>query len=217
MTDASAGADESSWGDSRWQERRVSAVCDLSPSVPSRRRKRRGSGCITVSAFVRPPVCGGRLAARGGLHGRVVRASRAKGAHQTLGSGEADIAGDFTTQLTIQLDRGTPIVVLGGIHVGCFELFGTERVRTVRDLKRKTVGVRGLDTPPHKFLSSLGPTLAWILAKTSSGLRGRQASRCASLAAAINLTGRVRVLFRPLAAKGRDLVTRTELGPSHAA
>jgi NitT/TauT family transport system substrate-binding protein len=78
-----------------------------------------------------------------------------KGLYQTLGSGEADIAGDFAPQLIIQLDRGTPIVVLGGIHVGCFELFGTERVQKIRDLKGKTVGVRGLDTPPHTFLSSM--------------------------------------------------------------
>jgi NitT/TauT family transport system substrate-binding protein len=78
-----------------------------------------------------------------------------KGFYQALGSGEADIAGDFAPSLILQLDRGTPIVVLGGIHVGCFELFGTERVRTIRDLKGKTVGVRGLDTPPHTFLSSM--------------------------------------------------------------
>jgi NitT/TauT family transport system substrate-binding protein len=31
-----------------------------------------------------------------------------KGFYQTLGSGEADIGGDFATQLIIQLDRGTP-------------------------------------------------------------------------------------------------------------
>jgi NitT/TauT family transport system substrate-binding protein len=78
-----------------------------------------------------------------------------KGFYQTLGSGEADIGGDFATSVIIQLDRGTPIVVLGGIHVGCFELFGTDRVRTIRDLKGKTVGVRGLDTPPHTFLSTM--------------------------------------------------------------
>ena len=78
-----------------------------------------------------------------------------KGFYETLGSGEADIGGDFGTSAIIQLDRGIPIVVLGGIHVGCFELFGTEQVRTIRDLKGKTVGVRGLDTPPHIFLSTM--------------------------------------------------------------
>jgi len=78
-----------------------------------------------------------------------------KGVYQALGSGEADIGGDFATQIIIQLDKELPIVVLGGIHVGCFELFGTERVRTIRDLKGKTVGVRGLGTPPHAFLASM--------------------------------------------------------------
>src|SRR5262245_53902154 len=38
-----------------------------------------------------------------------------KGFYQTLGSGEADIGGDFAPQLVIQLDKGTAIVVLGGI------------------------------------------------------------------------------------------------------
>ncbi len=78
-----------------------------------------------------------------------------KGFYEKVGSGEADIGGDFATSVIIQLDRGTPVVVLGGIHVGCFELFGTEQVRTIRDLKGKTVGVRGLDTPPHHFLSTM--------------------------------------------------------------
>ena len=78
-----------------------------------------------------------------------------KGFYETLGSGEADIGGDFATSAIIHLDRGTPIVVLGGIHVGCFELFGTVQVRTIRDLKGKSVGVRGLDTPPHIFLSTM--------------------------------------------------------------
>jgi NitT/TauT family transport system substrate-binding protein len=31
--------------------------------------------------------------------------------------------------------------VLGGVHSGCYELFGTERVRTPKDLKGKTVAV----------------------------------------------------------------------------
>ena len=63
-----------------------------------------------------------------------------KGMYQKLGSGEADIGGDFAPELVIQLDKGTPVVVLGGIHAGCFELFGTEQVRAIRDLKGKTVG-----------------------------------------------------------------------------
>lgn len=40
----------------------------------------------------------------------------------------------------LQLDVGQPLVVLGGIHGGCFELFGTNGVRTIRDLKGRRIG-----------------------------------------------------------------------------
>jgi NitT/TauT family transport system substrate-binding protein len=46
-------------------------------------------------------------------------------------------------------------VLLGGIHAGCFELFGTERVRTIRDLKGRTVAVPGLTSPHYFFLAGM--------------------------------------------------------------
>jgi hypothetical protein len=52
--------------------------------------------------------------------------------------GKADISLNFVAPLLIQMDVGDPIVLLAGVHVGCFVLFGTERVRAVRDLKGKT-------------------------------------------------------------------------------
>jgi len=39
------------------------------------------------------------------------------------------------------VDAGDPVVILAGGHIGCFELFGTDRVHTISDLKGKTVGV----------------------------------------------------------------------------
>jgi NitT/TauT family transport system substrate-binding protein len=98
---------------------------------------------------------------------------------QNVGAGEADIGADFAPPIIVHLDRGTPIVVLGGLHVGCFELFGTERVRTIRDLKGKSVGVRGLDTPPHAFLAvmaayvGLDPRadIKWVIASSDESMR----------------------------------------------
>ncbi len=49
------------------------------------------------------------------------------------------------SQLTA-IDVGVPMVIVAGVHVGCFELFGTDRVRTIRDLKGKTVAVPRLRT-----------------------------------------------------------------------
>jgi NitT/TauT family transport system substrate-binding protein len=41
------------------------------------------------------------------------------------------------------VDGGRPLVVLAGLHAGCYELFGTNQVRSIRDLKGKTVAVPG--------------------------------------------------------------------------
>jgi NitT/TauT family transport system substrate-binding protein len=43
--------------------------------------------------------------------------------------------------------------VLAGIHVGCFELFGNAGIRTIADLKGKTVGVEALGGSDHVFAS----------------------------------------------------------------
>jgi NitT/TauT family transport system substrate-binding protein len=77
------------------------------------------------------------------------------GPHPALASGVADIVADFAAPLIRRIDAGDPITFLGGVHVGCFELFGTERVRAIRDLKGKTVAVRALESPPHVFLASM--------------------------------------------------------------
>jgi len=72
---------------------------------------------------------------------------------KTLASGEANINLHFAGPLILSLDAGDPIVILSGSHVGCFELFGTGRVRSIRDLKGKTVAVPGIGSPPYVFLS----------------------------------------------------------------
>ena len=72
-----------------------------------------------------------------------------------LATGEADINLHFASPLVMRLDAGDPIVLLAGAHVGCFELFGTERIQEIRDLKGKTVAIRELGSSPHVFLSSM--------------------------------------------------------------
>ena len=72
-----------------------------------------------------------------------------------MASGEMDIGMAFAGPLIIHVDTGAPIVLLAGIHVGCYELFGTDRVRAIRDLKGKTVAVTGLGLTQHVFLASM--------------------------------------------------------------
>ena len=43
--------------------------------------------------------------------------------------------------LLLSVDAGRPFVAIAGIHAGCFELFGTSRVRSLLDLKNGTIAV----------------------------------------------------------------------------
>jgi NitT/TauT family transport system substrate-binding protein len=91
--------------------------------------------------------------------------------YRRLASGEIDISMAFAPAFIIQVDAGVPIVLLGGVHVGCFELFGTERVRAIRDLKGKTVAVPERGGVHHLFLASMaqyvgvdpGKDINWVL------------------------------------------------------
>ena len=55
----------------------------------------------------------------------------------------------------LQVDEGDPLVLLAGIQIGCYELFGTERVRAIRDLKGKTVAAGPVRGSGHTFLASM--------------------------------------------------------------
>ena len=50
---------------------------------------------------------------------------------KALAARETDLAVTYTTNTVLQIDAGDPVVLLAGVHVGCFELFGGERVRAV--------------------------------------------------------------------------------------
>ena len=77
------------------------------------------------------------------------------GALKAVASGAIDISITFSAPLIIQLDAGDPMVILSGVHVGCFELFGTDKIQAIGDLKGKTIAVRELGSSPHVFLASM--------------------------------------------------------------
>ena len=72
---------------------------------------------------------------------------------QALSRGEIDLTLTFAGPVLLHIDAGDPVVLLGGGHVGCLELFGNDRVRAIRDLKGKTVLVYALNNPAHVFLA----------------------------------------------------------------
>lgn len=74
---------------------------------------------------------------------------------EALANGEADVSMWSSFELIPHLDRGSSVVVLAGLHGGCYQLFGSEHVRTIRDLKGKTVAVHYLGSGDHILLSAM--------------------------------------------------------------
>jgi NitT/TauT family transport system substrate-binding protein len=72
-----------------------------------------------------------------------------------LAAGKFDITMAFVAPFIVQVDAGLPIVMLGGVHSGCFEVFGREQTRSIRDLKGKTVAVPGVASAHYLFLASM--------------------------------------------------------------
>ena len=63
-------------------------------------------------------------------------------AGRATGAGDVDITMQYVGPSIVQIDAGASLVVLAGVQPGCFELFGTERIRSIRDLKGKTIASR---------------------------------------------------------------------------
>jgi NitT/TauT family transport system substrate-binding protein len=70
----------------------------------------------------------------------------APGQFAALGRGEIDFSGGFALNHVKAIDAGAPIVMLAGVHVGCYELLAKESIRSITELKGKSVGLKA--SPP---------------------------------------------------------------------
>jgi NitT/TauT family transport system substrate-binding protein len=75
--------------------------------------------------------------------------------YTAFAAGTQDMTMAFVAPFIIQVDAGLPIVLLGGVHVGCFEVFAAERIKSIRDLKGKTIAVPGLASAHYVFFASM--------------------------------------------------------------
>ena len=75
--------------------------------------------------------------------------------------------------------------MLSGVHVGCFELFGKQDIRSIADLKGKSVGVAALGSSDHIFVSvmaahvGLDPVkdINWITSQSPTPLSCSQSGK----------------------------------------
>ncbi len=77
-----------------------------------------------------------------------------QGRRKALAAGAIDFNIQFCGSYITAVDAGDPVVLLAGLHVGCYELFAADRIRTMRDLKGKSVAVTELGTGRHLLLAS---------------------------------------------------------------
>ena len=131
-----------------WHPRRVAAE---PPPETTRIR------LVQIPGICRAPeyVAEALLRSEGFTEVHYLQKAGGEGIETALASGEADLNGHFAAPLLLRLEAGDPIVILAGLHIGCFELFATYEVRTIRDLKGKTVAVPALDSARYLFLASM--------------------------------------------------------------
>jgi NitT/TauT family transport system substrate-binding protein len=107
----------------------------------------------------KPSICGAPqyvaeelLRAEGFTDIRYTKIASSAEVNDAIVNDRADFDAHFAPQWVSAIDGGGPISVLAGVHVGCFELFGNDRVRSISDLKGKSVGVSGSGSSDHLFL-----------------------------------------------------------------
>ena len=71
-----------------------------------------------------------------------VEAADANAVVETIARDRADFTLAFGVNHIQWIDGGAPIVILAGVHVGCYELFAAEGVRGITELKGKSVGLQ---------------------------------------------------------------------------
>ena len=117
-----------------------------------------------------------------------------------LATGAIDLSMAFSPQFVMQADAGAPVVMLAGIHPGCQELFGSSRVRSIRDLKGRSVAVPAMNSANHAFIVSivghvgLDPRrdINWVVLTQEESIRQLAEDRVDALIASPPVTYEVR-------------------------
>ena len=120
-------------------------------SPPETRRIR----LVRIPSICRAPqyVAGDLLRGQGFTDIEYVPRAGGAASVMALAKGEADISMNYSGPVIVRMAAGDPLVVLAGIHTGCFEVFGNDRVRSISDLKGKTVAVVEMNGSEHVFLN----------------------------------------------------------------
>jgi NitT/TauT family transport system substrate-binding protein len=79
-----------------------------------------------------------------------------------IAHGEVDFGRDFAPSLVLTMNAGAPVTVLSGLHLGCFEIFGKNEIRTLGDLKGRSVGGNINNGAPDRPLLTIMTSLVGL-------------------------------------------------------
>jgi NitT/TauT family transport system substrate-binding protein len=76
---------------------------------------------------------------------RLQRAEAAKSGAvaDMIAHNEIDLGRSFAPNVVLGMGAGAPITVLAGVHLGCFDVFAKSDIRSLTDLKGRTIGLVG--------------------------------------------------------------------------
>lgn len=129
--------------------RHGSAAADAPPETPTVRLHHSPSICVAPQY-----IAGDMLQAEGFSDVQYLPLGTRAGP-ESLAEALVDITMWYTTGFLPLLDAARPVVLLAGVHLGCWELFAHGNVRTLRDLKGRTVVCEKFLNGDHILLSSM--------------------------------------------------------------
>lgn len=74
-------------------------------------------------------------------------------AAQAVARHELDWDMDFAPAVIAELNNGAPVTMVAGIHAGCFELYAQDYIRSITDLRGRTVGWSASYATPRQLVS----------------------------------------------------------------
>jgi NitT/TauT family transport system substrate-binding protein len=72
---------------------------------------------------------------------------------QLVARGDVHFANTFAGTLVSHMDRGAPLTALSGVHSGCYELFAHEPIRTISELRGKSIAIQDLNSDGYYYLA----------------------------------------------------------------
>ena len=119
------------------------------------------------------------LRAEGFAELQYVRLSSGPDGLAAVAAGDADFSIAAVYGLIPRVEAGDPIVILGGIHAGCFELFGSDRVRSVVGFKGKKIAATKLGSGRHLLMASMAANVGldhrkdieWVESSAAESMR----------------------------------------------